>query len=386
MYSLQGVETAAIGTVMSLSTICINICLNYCFIYGNFGAPELGIVGAAVATLVSRIVELIIILVYVLFIDKKLKMRLGELLGFDFTYLRDYVRVAAPIALSGLLWGRGAGGADRRSGPYQRLCHCGKLHRRHRVPDLRRRRHGERKCRLRHDGKTIGQGRLDMVRSYSKTMQGIFVLIGVLFGSLMFVFKDWIVGLYTVSDETKALAVSFISILSLTTMGSCYEYPVEGGIIAGGGDTKYAALMDNLFMWLFTIPAAVLSASSSASRRRHLLLSQSRPAAQVHPQRHRLQPLPLGPDPDARGVRKVSRCRSDPCFIADFLAWSNIETRLFDNYRHRKVRRNSIRITADFLVEWRDLNPRPLGPEPSTLPNCATPPIFPRLSQDARSL
>lgn len=105
MYSLQGVETAAIGTVMSLTTICINICLNYCFIYGNFGAPELGIVGAAVATLVSRIVELIIILVYVLFIDKKLKMRLGELLGFDFTYLRDYVRVAAPIALSGLLWG-----------------------------------------------------------------------------------------------------------------------------------------------------------------------------------------------------------------------------------------------------------------------------------------
>ena len=40
MYSLQSVETATIGTVMSISTICINVCLNYCFIYGNFGAPE----------------------------------------------------------------------------------------------------------------------------------------------------------------------------------------------------------------------------------------------------------------------------------------------------------------------------------------------------------
>ena len=58
MYALQSVETAMIGTVMSCSTICINVCLNYCFIYGNFGAPELGIVGAAVATLVSRLVEL----------------------------------------------------------------------------------------------------------------------------------------------------------------------------------------------------------------------------------------------------------------------------------------------------------------------------------------
>lgn len=260
MYSLQGVETAAIGTVMSLTTICINICLNYCFIYGNFGAPELGIVGAAVATLVSRIVELIIILVYVLFIDKKLKMRLGELLGFDFTYLRDYVRVAAPIALSGLLWGVAQAAQTAVLGHisasviaansiavivFQIFAVVGMASANVASVTM---------------GKTIGQGRLDMVRSYSKTMQGIFVLIGVLFGSLMFVFKDWIVGLYTVSDETKALAVSFISVLSLTTMGSCYEYPVEGGIIAGGGDTRYAALMDNLFMWLFTIPAAVLSA------------------------------------------------------------------------------------------------------------------------------
>ena len=62
MYSLQSVETVFIGTVMSISTICINMCLNYIFIYGNFGAPELGIVGAAIATLVSRIIELIIIL------------------------------------------------------------------------------------------------------------------------------------------------------------------------------------------------------------------------------------------------------------------------------------------------------------------------------------
>ena len=66
MYSLQSVETAAIGTVMSVSTICINVALNYCLIYGNFGFPELGIVGAAAATLVSRTVELGIILVYVL--------------------------------------------------------------------------------------------------------------------------------------------------------------------------------------------------------------------------------------------------------------------------------------------------------------------------------
>lgn len=105
MYSLQSVETATVGTVMSVSTIIINVCLNYCFIYGNFGAPELGIRGAAIATLISRVVELIIILVYVRFIDKKLKMKIHELLRLDLTYLKDYIKVATPLILSALLWG-----------------------------------------------------------------------------------------------------------------------------------------------------------------------------------------------------------------------------------------------------------------------------------------
>ena len=56
------------------------------------------------------------------------------------------------------------------------------------------------------------------------------------------------------------MAVDFMTVLSVASIGSCYEYPVEGGIIAGGGSTKYAAVVDNLFMWLFTIPSAALSA------------------------------------------------------------------------------------------------------------------------------
>ncbi len=260
MYSLQSVETAMIGTVMSVSTIIINICLNYCFIYGNFGAPELGIVGAAVATLVSRTVELVIILVYVLFIDKKLKTKLRELLCFDFTYLKDFIKVSLPIALSGLLWGVAQAAQAAVLGHisatviaansiaiviFQIFAVVGMSSANTASVVM---------------GKTVGEGRLHMVRSYSKTMQAIFIIIGVVFGGLMFIFKDVIVSLYTVSEETKSLAISFLTVLSISTVGSCYEYPVEGGIIAGGGDTKYAAWVDNLFMWLFTIPTACLSA------------------------------------------------------------------------------------------------------------------------------
>lgn len=260
MYSLQSVETAMIGTIMSICTICINICLNYCFIYGNWGAPELGIVGAAVATLVSRMVELIIIVVYVLFIDKKLKMTLKELLCFDFTYLTHYIKVSLPIVISGMLWGVAQAAQTAILGHISATVIAANsiaivIFQIFAVVGM--------SCANVSSitiGKTIGEGKLNKVRSYAKTMQIIFLCIGVIFGGLMFLLKDSIIGIYSVSEETKILASKFLTVLSITTIGTCYEYPVQSGIIAGGGFTKYGALMDNLFMWLFTIPFAFLSA------------------------------------------------------------------------------------------------------------------------------
>ena len=260
MYALQSVETAMIGTVMSCSTICINVCLNYCLIYGNFGAPELGIVGAAVATLVSRLVELGIILVYILFLDKKLHMKLWELLRWDGTYLPDYLKVSTPIVISGLLWGVAQAAQTAIPGHMSATAIAANsiaiiLFEIFAVLGAA--------CANTASvvtGKTIGAGKLDKVKAYSKTMQGIFLLGGLFSGGMLFLCKDWIVNFYTVSPAVKAMAVDFMTVLSVASIGSCYEYPVEGGIIAGGGSTKYAAVVDNLFMWLFTIPSAALSA------------------------------------------------------------------------------------------------------------------------------
>ena len=260
MYALQSVETAMIGTVMSCSTICINVCLNYCLIYGNCGAPELGIVGAAVATLVSRLVELGIILVYILFLDKKLHMKLWEILKWDGTYLQDYLKVSTPIVISGLLWGVAQAAQTAIPGHMSATAIAANsiaiiLFEIFAVLGAA--------CANTASvvtGKTIGAGKLDKVKAYSKTMQGIFLLGGLFSGGMLFLCKDWIVNFYTVSPAVKAMAVDFMTVLSVASIGSCYEYPVEGGIIAGGGSTKYAAVVDNLFMWLFTIPSAALSA------------------------------------------------------------------------------------------------------------------------------
>ena len=75
--TLRSVETVRIGFFVSLSTLIINICLNYLLIFGNFGFPRLGAQGAAIATTVARIVELLIVSLYIKFGDKKINLKLS---------------------------------------------------------------------------------------------------------------------------------------------------------------------------------------------------------------------------------------------------------------------------------------------------------------------
>lgn len=260
MYSLQSVGTAFIGMVMSLSTIAINMCLNYCLIYGNFGCPELGITGAAIATLTSRVVELAIITGYVLFIDKKLRMKLRDIFGFDMTYLRDFSRTALPVMVSGALWGVAQSAQTVILGHMSATVIAASS-----IASV--------VCQIFivfgsasastasvTMGMTVGSGRLDAVKPYSRTIQAIFLTIGVVSSAAMFLSRGAIVSFYSVSPEAKELALRFLAVLSVASIGSCYEFPVESGIIAGGGDPKYQAIVDNLFMWLFTIPSAALAA------------------------------------------------------------------------------------------------------------------------------
>ena len=258
--SLRSVETTMIGPIVSLVTLGINATLNYCLIFGNFGFPEIGILGAAAATCTSRVAELVIVLIYLFAVDKKLRLKLKDLLRPDFFYFKDYILVTLPIVGSSGFWGlamvaqtailghmsAAAIAANSVAGTVFQIASVIAI------------------CSANSSsvvmGKTIGEGKLDKVRPYSRTLQTLFVIIGVASGVVLFLLKDLILGFYTLTPETRALSNSFILVLCVTLVGSAYEFPVSAGIIQGGGDTKYAFLVDTLFMWCFTIPFSALSA------------------------------------------------------------------------------------------------------------------------------
>ena len=103
--SLRSIGIVKIGYIVTASTLCINIVLNSLLIYGRFGFPELGVRGAAIATLVSRCVELLIIVYYLKFHEHQLNLSVRKLVKIDTSYIRDYTKVSLPVLVTQAIWG-----------------------------------------------------------------------------------------------------------------------------------------------------------------------------------------------------------------------------------------------------------------------------------------
>lgn len=257
---MRSVETVRIGFYISLATLVINVCLNYTLIYGNFGAPELGVKGAAYATLTSRVVEFIASVLYCRFIDKKLKLKLKDIFVLKKSYIRDFCKSGVPLLLSNTSWGiamsvqgailgrLGAAGIAASS-IAQTLFQCTSVVA-YATGDAARVM----------TGMAVGEGDMKKVKSGTKTMQLLFVVIGIITSVVLFVVRTPIISIYDASPETERLANTFVLILCVTAIGTAYEMPSLTGIVSGGGDTKFVFFNDIVFMWCIVLPLSALSA------------------------------------------------------------------------------------------------------------------------------
>lgn len=258
--SLRSIGIVKIGYIISASTLCINICLNYCLIYGNFGFPQLGVRGAAIATLVSRAVELCIVILYLKYREHSLNLTLRKLIFIDTSYIRDYVKVSLPVLMNQAQWGiaqmvqtgiLGHLGASAIAANavativYQVLSVLA---------------YGAASASGITVGRTIGEGREAELRPLVKTLQIVFVIIGVLSGLAIFLVRGPILSLYNLSPASHALARQFMAVLALTTVGTAYQMACDNGIIRGGGDTSFSMKLNLFSMWLIVVPLSALAA------------------------------------------------------------------------------------------------------------------------------
>ena len=260
MWGLRSVETTFIGPVLSAVSLMLNISLNYILIFGHFGAPEMGVTGAALATLISRIVEVVIMLTYVFLGDKKLRLRLIDLLRFDFSEIKLFLKAALPVTGTLLTFALGVSAQTAILGHSSTAALAANsiMSIVWQITGVVGLTCGSASAIV--IGKAIGEGKEDMINAYSKTLQLMYILIGIISASILFALRNFILSFYDLTPETMALARQMILALCFIVLATCYQYPVSSGIILGGGNSRYSFIVDSIAMWLIALPLAWISA------------------------------------------------------------------------------------------------------------------------------
>jgi len=258
--SLRSVETVKIGFYVSLVTLVTNCSINFVLIEGRFGAPEMGVRGAAIGTLAARILELVIVVIYTFFADKKLRLRLRELFFVDKKLLSDYVRTAFPIILVGGMFGVSTALQSVILGHMSDNAIAANSMATTLYQTLKVASVGASNATAVIIGMTIGSGNMQKLKEYVKTLQIMFVSIGVVISVTMFFVRTPILSLYNLSPETYALANSFLLVLCVTGFGMSYQMPTIIGIVQGGGDGKFVIKNDFISIWCIVLPLSFLAA------------------------------------------------------------------------------------------------------------------------------
>jgi putative MATE family efflux protein len=258
--TLRSMKIVSIALVLSTAAFAINVFLNWILIYGNLGASAMGAKGAAIATLIARVAELIILLFYIIKKGGLLKVSLKSFFHINKDISKDYFRICLPVIFMQSLWGlnnavqtailgqtsSAAITANSMASNLFLLVKIGAV--------------GAASAANVMIGHAIGMGNIPEVKKDAKRFQIIFLVIGLLSTLILFVLIEPILSLYSFSRESADLSRQFLYILCFVIFGMSYQMPVNAGIIKGSGDMKYFVKLDLISIWGIVIPVSFLLA------------------------------------------------------------------------------------------------------------------------------
>ena len=257
--AMRSVETAKIGLYISGMALMVNVGLNYVLIFGHLGFPAMGVRGAAIATLISRILEMCVSTGYVFFVDKKLRFTLMDLLHTDRQLLWDFIRYGLPIIGGQVVWAVNSLANTKILGCYSAgviaaTSITGMLHNLVYVWM-----NGMSSAVGIITGKTVGAGLYDKMKEYAKTVQVIFLIVGLVSGAAVFLARDGFISLYNASPEAQEYSRQFINVISVTIIGTCYQAACLFGLVKSGGDISFVFKNDTIFVFLVVLPSSLLA-------------------------------------------------------------------------------------------------------------------------------
>ncbi|MCI8466391.1 MAG: MATE family efflux transporter [Lachnospiraceae bacterium] len=258
--SLRSVSVVKIALSLSVLTFFVNCGINYVLIYGRFGAPRLGVAGAAIGTLAARILECGILIFYVAKKERRLNLKLRNYFHFDRTLAGDYFKVTTPVFFVQSLWGLNTALQTVILGHMTAAAIAANSVASTLFLMVKSTAVGAASTASVLIGKAVGEGDKNEVKAYAKRLQKLFLCIGILSGILLFFIRIPILSLYDLSPQTKEMANTFLIILSVVCVGMSYQMPTNNGIIRGGGHAGFVVKMDLISIWCIVLPLSFFMA------------------------------------------------------------------------------------------------------------------------------
>ena len=251
-------KTPLIASFISFGT---QLFFNYVFIFGEFGFPRLGVVGAAVGTIIARLAEFIYMFYTIKTNDVPFNTPIRNLLNFDRAFLKHYLKFTWPVLLNEAFWsvgqvlynvayaivGTNAIAAVQVSFAIQQIVFVI-------VRGL-----GS-SCTI-ILGQTIGEGSLDRVKIYARRYLKLALGTGLLIGSfLIFTPHITLVIFGDLSSVVYGLAVKILKVLGVAFIVKTINSIIIIGILRGGGDTLFAMILESFCVWGVGVPLAFIGA------------------------------------------------------------------------------------------------------------------------------
>ena len=265
IYAMRSVETTRVGMMASLVTLVFNVALNEILIFGRLGLPAMGVRGAAMATLIARIMECASVAVYVFLIDKKLRMRLREIFAPAGKLVGHYLRYGLPVIAGDLVWAvnlmcQGAIVGHFTADVITAVSVTNTMN--SLIYVWLNGLWGGVSIVI---GKTIGAGKREKVKEYARTVQLMFLGVGIVSGCLVFFGKELFLLMYQgISADATATARLLMTVLSCTIVGTCYQACCLGSLVKAGGDTSFVFKNDTIFVFLVVLPSAIIASRLGA--------------------------------------------------------------------------------------------------------------------------
>lgn len=257
---LRCMEKASLPLYASIVAAIVNTVLNYVMIFGKFGCPAMGVEGAAIATVISQIVNLLIMLIAMISLYEKEKktfvfsIRLGKL-GY-----KQYFVMLIPILITEFFWslgenvyasvyghmGTAACAAMTLTNPIQGLM-IGALSGLAQAAGIL-------------IGKSLGKEEYEEAYQNAKKLTYYGFVGSLCLSILLILLRNFYVDIYAVEDSVKLLAGNVLVAFAFISPVKVLNMILGGGIIRSGGKTKLVMWIDMIGTWGFGVPLGFLSA------------------------------------------------------------------------------------------------------------------------------